>query len=50
MMKGEPLKHQLAEFVMNVRENTDPRVAGAHGFAALKLASQICGQIGLVGP
>ncbi len=28
VMKGEPLKNQLAEFVMNVRENTDPRVAG----------------------
>jgi predicted dehydrogenase len=48
VMKGEPLKNQLAEFVMNVRENTDPRVAGAHGFEALKLASQICGQIGSV--
>jgi predicted dehydrogenase len=48
--KGEPLKNQLAEFVMNVRENTDPRVAGAHGFEALKLASQICGQIGSVQP
>jgi hypothetical protein len=33
-----------------VRENTDPRVAGAHGFEALKLASQICGQIGSVQP
>ena len=50
VMKGEPLKNQLAEFVMNVRENTDPRVAGAHGFEALKLASQICGQIGSVQP
>jgi predicted dehydrogenase len=50
VMKGEPLKNQLAEFVMNVRENTDPRVAGAHGFEALKLASQICGQIGSVHP
>lgn len=50
VMKGEPLKNQLAEFVMNVRENTDPRVAGAHGFEALKLASQICGQIGSVRP
>ena len=48
VMKGEPLKNQLAEFVTNVRENTDPRVAGAHGFEALKLASQICGQIGSV--
>jgi len=50
VMKGEPLKNQLAEFLMNVRENTDPRVAGAHGFEALKLASQICGQIGSVQP
>jgi len=50
VMKGEPLKNQLAEFVMNVRENTDPRVAGAHGFEALKLASQICGQIGSMRP
>jgi len=50
VMKGEPLKNQLAECVMNVRENTDPRVAGAHGFEALKLASQICGQIGSVQP
>jgi predicted dehydrogenase len=50
VMKGEPLKNQLAEFVMNVRENTDPRVAGAHGFEALKLASQICGQIGSAQP
>jgi predicted dehydrogenase len=50
VMKGEPLKNQLAEFVINVRENTDPRVAGAHGFEALKLASQICGQIGSVQP
>jgi predicted dehydrogenase len=50
VMKGEPLKNQLAEFVMNVRENTDPRVAGAHGFEALKLASQICGQISSVQP
>jgi len=50
VMKGEPLKNQLAEFVMNVRENTDPRVAGAHGFEALKLASQICGQIGSLQP
>ena len=50
VMKGEPLKNQLAEFVMNVRENTDPRVAGAHGIEALKLASQICGQIGSVQP
>jgi predicted dehydrogenase len=50
VMKGEPLKNQLAEFVMNVRENTDPRVAGAHGFEALKLASQICGQIGSMQP
>jgi predicted dehydrogenase len=50
VMKGEPLKNQLAELVMNVRENTDPRVAGAHGFEALKLASQICGQIGSVQP
>jgi predicted dehydrogenase len=50
VMKGEPLKNQLAEFVMNVRENTDPRVAGAHGFEALKLASHICGQIGSVQP
>lgn len=50
VMKGEPLKNQLAEFIMNVRENTDPRVAGAHGFEALKLASQICGQIGSVQP
>ena len=49
VMKGEPLKNQLAEFVMNVRENTDPRVAGAHGFEALKLASQICGQMTPVG-
>ena len=49
VMKGEPLKNQLAEFVMNVRENTDPRVAGAHGFEALKLASQICGQMNPVG-
>ena len=50
VMKGEPLKNQLAEFLMNVRENTDPRVAGAHGFEALKLASQICGQIGSMRP
>ena len=49
VMKGEPLKNQLAEFVMNVRENTDPRVAGAHGFEALKLASQICGKMTPVG-
>lgn len=49
VMKGEPLQQQLAEFVQNVRENTDPRVGGSHGFAALKLASQICGQIGLAG-
>ena len=49
VMKGEPLKNQLAEFLQNVRENTDPRVAGAHGFEALKLASQICGQMTPVG-
>ena len=49
VMKGEPLKNQLAEFLQNVRENTDPRVAGAHGFEALKLASQICGQMNPVG-
>jgi len=49
VMKGEPLKNQLAEFLQNVREGTDPRVGGSHGFEALKLASQICGQMTSVG-
>jgi predicted dehydrogenase len=49
LMKGEPLKNQLAEFLQNVREGTDPRVGGSHGFEALKLASQICGQMTSVG-
>jgi len=49
VMKGEPLKNQLSEFLQNVRENTDPRVGGSHGFEALKLASQICGQMTSVG-
>jgi predicted dehydrogenase len=45
VMKGEPLKNQLEEFLDNVRHGTDPRVGGSHGFEALKLASQICGQM-----
>jgi len=45
VMKGEPLKNQLEEFLDNVRQGTDPRVGGSHGFEALKLASQICGQM-----
>jgi len=45
VMKGEPLKNQLEEFLGNVRHGTDPRVGGSHGFEALKLASQICGQM-----
>lgn len=49
VMRGEPLKNQLAEFLQNVREGTDPRVGGSHGFEALKLASQICGQMTSVG-
>ena len=49
VMKREPLKNQLAEFLQNVREGTDPRVGGSHGFEALKLASQICGQMTSVG-
>jgi predicted dehydrogenase len=40
--KGEPLKNQLEEFLDNVRHDTDPRVAGTHGFEALQLASRIC--------
>lgn len=47
--KGEPLRNQLDEFLNNVRHGTDPRVGGSHGFAALKLASQICEQITSVG-
>jgi predicted dehydrogenase len=47
--KGEPLKNQLEEFLDNVRHDTDPRVAGTHGFEALQLASQICGQMTPIG-
>lgn len=47
--KGEPLKNQLEEFLDNVRHDTDPRVAGTHGFEALQLASQICEQMAPVG-
>jgi predicted dehydrogenase len=43
--KGEPLKNQLEEFLDNVRHDTDPRVAGTHGFEALQLASRICEQM-----
>ena len=45
VIKGEPLKNQLEEFLANVRQDTDPRVGGAHGFEALQLASQICEQM-----
>jgi predicted dehydrogenase len=45
VMKGEPLKNQLEEFLVNVRLDTDPRVGGSHGFEALKLASLICDQM-----
>jgi predicted dehydrogenase len=45
VIKGEPLKNQLEEFLVNVRQDTDPRVGGSHGFEALKLASQICEQM-----
>ena len=47
--KGEPLKNQLEEFLDNVRHDTDPRVAGTHGFEALQLASRICEQMTPVG-
>jgi predicted dehydrogenase len=47
--KGEPLKNQLEEFLDNVRHDTDPRVAGTHGFEALQLASQICEQMTPIG-
>jgi len=49
VIKGEPLKNQLEEFLVNVRQDTDPRVGGSHGFEALKLASQICEQMTLGG-
>lgn len=45
VIKGEPLKNQLEEFLANVRQDTDPRVGGSHGFEALQLASQICEQM-----
>ena len=47
--KGEPLRNQLEEFLDNVRHDTDPRVAGTHGFEALQLASRICEQMTPVG-
>ena len=49
MRKGEPLKNQLEEFLDNVRHDTDPRVAGTHGFEALQLASRICEQMTPIG-
>jgi predicted dehydrogenase len=42
--RGDALTHELAEFAQCVMTHAQPRVSGHQGFAALKLATEICRQ------
>ncbi|WP_263380838.1 Gfo/Idh/MocA family protein [Granulicella paludicola] len=45
IVKGEPLRLEIEDFLQSVRDRTPPRVPGTAGRAALALALEINGQI-----
>jgi predicted dehydrogenase len=46
VVRDEPLKRELADFVAAVRERRNPAVTGTHGRAALVLANEIMTRMG----
>ena len=45
LVKNEPLKEELKDFLASIRDKRPPTVSGYHGLSALKLALEITQQI-----